>query len=321
MAEKKNICIDEQGNEVFKFLPQSTNPKKIILDLFKINDYNINRNVIKQGCLELAISKKGNRQSKLVNIFFANYKFDSQRSRWININLGSNIKNPFVLKKETAKIATTLVLGIYVFNPNDNIENTIIVNCPIKDRNYKGNPSLRVKIDVIKEARLRGKYTWYNSADDPFTAFKPLEFDKIFFEPINSFNIKNFKDIKHNQNFLDNRLSKGPAPRTKGYTISTANPLIGEAYTYVAQFGKENIFKIGYTVDFERRVKEFNQYIPKFEKNNLDTWSIIWTKKKENRHKAFELEQSLFKKLNKYRTSKEFLVCDFKKINETINSI
>ena len=79
-------------------------------------------------------------------------------------------------------------------------------------------------------------------------------------------------------------MSKGPAPRTKGYTISTANPLKGEAYTYVAQFGKENIFKIGYTVDFERRVKEFNQYIPKFEKNNLDTWSIIWTKKKENKH-------------------------------------
>ena len=106
----------------------------------------------------------------------------------------------------------------------DYIENTIIVNCPIKDRNYKGNPSLRVKIDVIKEARLRGKYTWYNRENDPFTAFKPLEFDKIFIEPINSFDIKNFKNRKYSQNFLENKLSKGPAPRTKGYTISTANP-------------------------------------------------------------------------------------------------
>lgn len=321
MAEKKNICIDEHGNEVFKFLPQCNNVNKIILDLFRINNYKIERKEINNGCLELAISKNGSKKIKLVNIFFANYKFDSQRPRWININLGTNIKNPFLIKKETFDIATTLVLGVYVFNPNDSIENTIIVNCPIKDRNYNANPSLRVKIDVIKEARLRGKYTWYNNANDPFTAFKPLEFDKIFFEPINSFDLKNFKNIKNTQDFTDTRLSKGPAPRSKGYTISIANPEIGEAYTYVAQFGKENIFKIGYTVDFERRVKEFNQYIPKFEKSNLDTWSIIWTKKKENKREAFDLEQNLFKKLYKFRTSKEFLVCNFKKINEVIKSI
>lgn len=321
MAEIQSICIDANGEEVYKYLPQSKNPKKIIRQLFEINNYQIYSALDKKGYTEFKIHKKNIKKIKIINIYFANYKFDSQRKRWININLGTKIESPYDLMINEKEKSSTLIIGVYVFDRNDSVRDSILVNCPIKDRNYKGNPSLRVKIKVIREARLKGMYTWTNDANDKFTAFKPLEFDKILYLPTKSFSSVRSDEFKTLKIIPSNKISRGPAPRKKSYFIEQSNPSVGEAYTYVAQFGKEDIYKVGYTNNFERRVREFNAYIPKVEKKDLDTWGMIWTRKLKNRTKAYNLEQTILDNLHKYRTSKEFIVCRFDIIKNEINKL
>ena len=181
MASEKNICIDYAGRKVFKKLPQSVNTKKLILDLLKQNDLKVSYEDA-NGYTAFLCKSKTTKESFRLNIFFASFKFDTQRPNFVNINLGSNIDNPYQLSLKDDVSCKTIILGVYTFDKDDSAEDVIFVSCPIKNRNYSGNPSLRVRNELIQEARRTSDAIWTNKSDDDFRAFKLLSFSTSLIE-------------------------------------------------------------------------------------------------------------------------------------------
>ena len=96
MASKKNICIDYAGRKVFKRLPQSVNPKILVENLLKQNGLKV-KHTDKNGYTNFVCTHNTNKKQFILNIYFASYKFDTQRPDFVNINLGANIEDPYQL--------------------------------------------------------------------------------------------------------------------------------------------------------------------------------------------------------------------------------
>ena len=99
--------------------------------------------------------------------------------------------------------------------------------------------------------------------------------------------------------------SKGPSPRNESYVVEEKHPDLEEAYTYIARFGKTDIFKIGYSNDPARRLGELNKHIPSQEAPQLEKWEMELTHKWNSILKAYGIEQALLKKLVAHRTEGE----------------
>lgn len=103
----------------------------------------------------------------------------------------------------------------------------------------------------------------------------------------------------------------GPAPPTFESTISRdANR---PAYTYVARFGQSEIWKIGHTVDPDRRLRQLNLHIPIEE--ICSCWRLELLQNWESEADAHEMEQALLYNLAQHRTHGERVRCPRKTIS------
>lgn len=80
------------------------------------------------------------------------------------------------------------------------------------------------------------------------------------------------------------------------------------SYTYLLQFGKNPIWKVGFTKNIERRLKDINAHVP-FEFTG-ECWMLRRVRNSQVAYRAFELEQAILKKLNDCRGSRERIQCD-----------
>ena len=317
MASKKSICIDYAGREISKILPQSDNSTHLVSELLTINGLNIISALALNGFTKFKCVNLKTQKPLTLNIYFSNFKFDLERPNFVNINLGTTIDNPYKLSLLDNSNTITLVLGIYVFDSRDTIDRALFVRCPILDRNYKGNPSIRCRIELIKNARIYSDATWENQKGSQFRGFKSLSLRNILDiseadQPVT---------ISKNQT-IETKLSRrsGPAPSNKSYNVSR-NAKDRNAVVYVARWGETNLWKIGTTVNTERRIKEFNQYIPYAEISTLDIWTLIMAKEFSTQQIAYEIEQKILQDsvLKEFNTSGERFFCNFSIIQSAID--
>ena len=321
MAAKESICIDYAGRKINKILPQSIEPIKLIRGLFEINNLEITNETKKTGYTVFRCKSLLTGKFLVFNIFFSNFKFDIQRPNFININLGTSIQNPYELALDDSEEIITLIIGIYVFDEKDSAEEAIYVSCPIKDRDYTKNPSLRPRIDLIQEARLNSHAIFENDAGDEFNAFKPMNFTEVY--DLHNLGVISFHD-KNKDHTSDikifNTRRPGPKPSSRDYIVRKNN--IGSPCVYLAGWGKTNIWKIGRTKDINRRIKEFNQYIPFEEDPLLDIWTLHVTRELINEETAHEIEDKILndKHLAEFRTVGERFKCDLNIIKSVFDN-
>ena len=318
MAAKKSYCIDYSGKRVLKVLPQSINAKSLVIDLLRLNKLKILNQTDYNGFTQFKCIEKHSNTRITLNIFFSNFKFDIQRPNFININLGTKIASPYELSTKDNLTTKTLILGIYVFDRLDTIDKILFVMCPIKDRNYNKNPSLRPHIDLIQKSRLHSDAIWTNAAGDNFRAFQPLAFSNV----INFSNFGKSFPLSENQTFFIKKQNKpGPVPSSKSYVVNKKDT-DKNAVVYVARWGLTNLWKIGTTTNIVRRLREFNEYIPSYEFNDQPIWTFILAKDFLTKKKAYDVEQKILNdpSLKKYNTSGERFKCHFSLIKNVINT-
>jgi hypothetical protein len=317
MASEKSICIDYAGRAISKILPQSDNSKNLVSELLAINGLNVKSAQVLNGFTRFeCINAKTNKRLTL-NIYFSNFKFDLERPNFVNINLGTTIDDPYKLSRLDDRNTITLVLGIYVFDSKDTIDKALFVRCPILSRNYKGNPSIRCHIELIKSARVYSDAMWENQKGSQFRGFKSMSLR----------NILDISDADQQVAILKNQTIEtkssgrsGPAPSNKSYQV-LKNTNDRNAVVYVARWGETELWKIGTTVNTARRIKEFNQYIPYAEFSNLDIWTLIMAKEFSTQQIAYDIEQKILhdSALKKFNTSGERFSCSFSIIQSAID--
>ncbi|WP_420418336.1 hypothetical protein [Pacificispira sp.] len=96
--------------------------------------------------------------------------------------------------------------------------------------------------------------------------------------------------------------TRGPAPRREGYTVSGRMPDVEAAYTYIAQFGDTDVFKVRYSNSPERRLNEFNDHIPYQELQSIPSWHMLETARWTSLMEAYCFEQDLLRELSAERT-------------------
>ena len=320
MAAEKSICIDYAGRKIEKKLSQSKNPDDLIENLLIINSLKIITKSNLNGYSKYKCKYKKNNKIINFNIFFRNYKFDIERPNWVNINLGTTSDNPYDLSQQDDQSNLTLILGIYVFEDTDKVQDAIFVNCPIKNRKYKGNPSLRARIEIIQEARLNSDAIFTNNANDSFRAFKPLSFLNVI--DVNNLGSPTSLFAQQTKFVQINKNKKsGPPPSSKSYIVKKKTS--GEGLVYAAQWGTTDIWKIGTTNNISRRLKEFNQYIPnhKNEIPSQDIWTMVISRKFKTTQEAYDVEQKILndRSLKIFWTSGERFKCPFLDVQKAIN--
>lgn len=313
MASKRSICIDYAGRKVSKILPQSKNAKLLIKDLLKQNGLKV-KDIDKNGYTVFICTDKSTKKTFNLNIYFASFKFDTQRPDFVNINLGAQIDDPYLLSLNDNSSCKTLILGVYVFDKSDLAHDAIFVSCPTKKRKYSGNPSLRIRNELIQEARRVSDAIWTNNANDDFRAFQLLSLPNV----ININNLGTPTILSPNTTPTVNTKKSGPPPRQNSYVVS--KPKKTKAAVYVARWGTTNIYKIGRAQDTVKRLNQFNQYIPDYELPNTDIWTLVFSKQFISQNKAHQAEQAILNdpKLIKHQTIGERRKCHFSLIQKTI---
>lgn len=313
MASHKSICIDYAGRKIFKTLPQSKDSKLLVKDLLKQNGLQVTHND-KNGYTTFICTDKTSHKTFKLNIFFASFKFDTQRPEFVNINLGAQIDDPYQLSLGDSKSCKTLIIGVYVFDKDDLAHEAVFVSCPVKKRRYSGNPSLRVRNELIQEARKISDAVWTNNANDDFRAFKLLSLGNV----INMNNLGISTILSPNTTPTVNTKKSGPPPRQNTYIVGKVKTT--KAAIYVARWGTTNIYKIGYSQNTSQRLNAFNQYIPDYELPNIDIWTLVFSKQFSSQNKAYQKEQNILNdpKLSQYNTIGERFECNFSLIQRII---
>ena len=318
MASVESKCVDYSGNLVKKFLTQPRDSFLLIKQLLKNNGLIIKEIVTPPGGYKKFICLNTNlKKTMTFNIFHSNLKFDLQRPDFLNINLGIKIQSPHKISTLDDELNKTLILGVYAYEKDDTIDKIIFVQCPITDRNYDNNPSLRVRIDLLQEARLFSDAMWTNQAGNEFRAFQPLAFAKIF----NLSNMLIKRKVSENETVIINKKKKpGPRPSKSSYTVNK-NDENSISVVYVARWGQSNLWKIGTTKNTDRRLKEFNEYIPHYEFKDQPIWTLVLTKEFATQDDAYDIEQEVLNddELSKFNTNGERFKCGFEIIQKIIN--
>ena len=113
------------------------------------------------------------------------------------------------------------------------------------------------------------------------------------------------KLARKNERLSQNNATKGPVPSasSKGGQRSLGNP----AFTYAFRFEDSNYWKIGYTGDIDKRLKDVNKHIP------VDLLKQSWKRKFKHRSSsetgAYNMEQRVLALLIKYRKQGEMVEC------------
>jgi len=135
------------------------------------------------------------------------------------------------------------------------------------------------------------------------------ERDKIFDLPCNEVKLvgsKTYQEIRRRTGILQGGgRSKGPVPSDRqggGYQVGQVS------YTYVVRFGKSQCFKVGYTIDLNRRLGELNAHVP-FELLE-QKWQPYLSEQHVNEELAHEMEQRVLDALPKESITGERFVLD-----------
>ena len=113
------------------------------------------------------------------------------------------------------------------------------------------------------------------------------------------------KLARKNERLSQNNATKGPVPSasSKGGQRSLGNP----AFTYAFRFEDSNYWKIGYTGDIDKRLKDVNKHIP------VDLLKQSWKHNLKhefpNENGAYDMEQRVLVLLSKYRKQGEMVKC------------
>lgn len=132
----------------------------------------------------------------------------------------------------------TLILGFYVFEAGDNINDAIIVGYPVEERKkYEGTPSIRGTFvnDILYKAKING---FCIDEERKMVGFRPefifyylSEYKKIHGYDGDEFKSINIKMIcEHKQDYIDkplNRILFGAPGTGKSYTLEKDSKLFG----------------------------------------------------------------------------------------------
>ena len=133
--------------------------------------------------------------------------------------------------------------------------------------------------------------------------------------------------LAHHQSFWDgyDLADKGLKPNFRPIPMEGPPPWFGDvkykrtnktaAYTYMLQFGDQPIWKVGYTQDLERRLKEINAHLPT--EFTGEIWVLREVTHWKNVYRAYEMEQAVLTSLDEYRGLHERLRCERCIIYET----
>lgn len=173
--------LDHNGNLVQKETELSSNLNALIEQLFSQNSWTYTENEKNGPYRNITISNASNNEYNL-NVFSGNIRNELRSQYEKKIQLNS--KDP-----REKSIDNTIIIGVYVFNEDDQLEDAIIVGYPIDNSiRYNTNPSLRgVFVDkILQQAKLKG---FVVDTSKNLVAFRP-EF--IFYY------LDNYKQIHYN---------------------------------------------------------------------------------------------------------------------------
>ncbi len=109
---------------------------------------------------------------------------------------------------------------------------------------------------------------------------------------------------------LELRHSVGPPPWFREVRFTRTRP--SRAYTYLLQYGSQSIWKIGYTRDVVKRLRDINAHVP-YEYTG-EYWNLKKFTEWEDAESAYEMEQKILMDLSQYRGLGERLNCSFDSI-------
>lgn len=104
----------------------------------------------------------------------------------------------------------------------------------------------------------------------------------------------------------DARATTGPTPSDWTGVVSRSVDL--PAFTYVAQFGERDIWKVGFSGSLEGRLADLNRHVP-YEVLG-ERWAMRWSRLWPNASLAYQSEQALLAALMARRTTGERLCCE-----------
>lgn len=108
------------------------------------------------------------------------------------------------------------------------------------------------------------------------------------------------------------RGGKTTGPRPTSWTANVTHDLTTTAHTYVMQFGKHPVWKIGWAKDVAARCAELNTHIPG--EIVADQWRPRYGHRWASGDDAYRMEQRLLSFLEGRRTEGERINCDEKEI-------
>ena len=108
----------------------------------------------------------------------------------------------------------------------------------------------------------------------------------------------------------ESEASRGPSPRSSGYTVEPTDPTTSTAKTYIARYGLTNVFKFGWTSNLDERLSQLNQHIPdEQEIPGHARWNFYFISSQVSSNEAHETEQAIREKLRPYHTIGERFIC------------
>ncbi len=89
--------------------------------------------------------------------------------------------------------------------------------------------------------------------------------------------------------------------------VSYEQAPMGQAYTYILHYNELPVWKIGYTSNLRQRIDEINQHLP-WEYTGIN-WTLEYCSELESSDSAYEKEQLLLNKLDRFRGHGERVFC------------
>lgn len=198
-----------------------------------------------------------------LRIFIGKIRVDNTRpANEKKIQLGK--KDPRILKVTDTQASRTYILGIYVRNSDDLLEDSIFAAWEILENvNYPGNVSIRLKSELIQKAKIEGFAQMLNDANSLICAFRP-EF--IFYYILNSELLHNnlrISDRVLDLNQMQNTIFYGAPGTGKSYKVSqkleSVPPIRKEIVTFHPEYDNAS-FVGGY-----KPISELNEESGKIE--------------------------------------------------------
>ncbi|HEX8467835.1 MAG TPA: hypothetical protein VF620_08530 [Allosphingosinicella sp.] len=105
------------------------------------------------------------------------------------------------------------------------------------------------------------------------------------------------------------RFASGPTtgPKPAAWSGQVSRDNLQPAVTYVLRWGETDVWKVGHTIDIDKRVSQVNKHIP-VEVLGI-SWCLITTRRWENSILAHAMEQEVFRLIDPSRSLGERLRC------------